>query len=97
MKHFAPVPVESLEFLAEEGRLKADFEFEFFIDQKTEQKIDRFTRLEVFDRTEEEVSEIEEIFFSFPHMLKPGEYYFDVVMRILPNIAKVRKIFAIKV
>lgn len=90
------VPVASLEFIAEEGRLRAHFEFEFFIDQKKGLNKDHFTREETFDGTEDKVSEVEEILFSFPYEIKPGEYYFDVVMRVKPDIAKVRKIFTIR-
>lgn len=91
------IPVASLEFKGEEGLLKAEFEFEFFIYKKKGLKMDRFTQIKSFERPEDEVLKLEEIIFTFPYDLKPGKYYFDVVMGVKPDIARARKIFEIKI
>jgi GWxTD domain-containing protein len=91
------IPVESLSFGSSENKLKAEFDFEFFIyDRKgTEKK--HFERQKTYETTEEEVLEMDEIILTFPYDLVPGNYYFDVVAIIKPKIGKVRKIFKIKV
>lgn len=91
------IPVASLEFEEEEGSLKADFEFEFFIYKKKGSRIDRFTQVKSFEMPEDEVLELEEIIFTFPYDLNPGKYYFDVVIIVKPSMAKAREIFEIKV
>jgi len=91
------IPVASLEFKEEEGSLKAEFEFEFFIYKKKGLKMDRFTQIKSFERPEDEILELEDIIFTFPYDLKPGKYYFDVVMGVKPDIARARKIFEIKI
>jgi GWxTD domain-containing protein len=94
---FVAIPVESLSFEAEANRLKADFTFEFFIYSKKSPEKDRFTRQKSFETTEEEALELEKVVLTFPYDLKPGEYYFDVVVIVKPKIGKVRKIFRIKI
>jgi len=91
------IPVDSLEFMEEHGSLKAEFEFEFFIYKKKGLRIDMFTKIESFERLEDEILEMEDIIFTFPYDLKPGKYYFDVVIRVKPDIARARKIFEIKI
>jgi len=91
------IPVASLEFKEEEGSLKAEFEFEFFIYKKKGLKMDRFTQIKSFERSEDEILELEEIIFTFPYDLEPGKYYFDVAMDVKPSLARARKIFGIKI
>ena len=91
------IPVASLEFKEEEGSLKAEFEFKFFIYKKKGLRIDRFTKIKSFERPEDEILELEEVIFAFPYDLKPGKYYFDVVIDINPDITRARKIFEIKI
>ena len=91
------IPVESLSFEAEANKLKADFTFEFFIYSKKRPEKERFSRKKSFEITEEEALEQEQIVMTFPYDLKPGEYYFDVVVIVKQKIGKVRKIFKIKV
>jgi GWxTD domain-containing protein len=91
------IPIESLSFEADENRLKADFNFEFFIYSRKKPEKYRFTQQKSYETTEEKALEMEQIVFSFPYDLKPGDYYFDVVVVVEPRIGKVRKIFRIKV
>lgn len=93
---FASIPTKSLEFKAENGKLKADFEFEFFIYERKGPKKDSFIINKYFETSEKEIMELEEITFTFPYELDPGEYYFDVVVSIKPDISKIRKLFKIK-
>jgi len=91
------IPIESLSFESAESKLKAEFDFEFFIYERRGTESIRFKRQKTFETTEEEVLDLEEIILTFPYDLMPGEYYFDVVVMVKPKIGKVRKIFKIKV
>ena len=90
------IPVSSLSFRAEDGLLKADFEFKFFINEKGGLKKDEFTQIGSFEKPEDEVLQLEEIIFNFTYDLKPGKYYFDVLIIGKEGIGKARKIFEIK-
>ena len=90
------IPVSSLLFREEDGLLKADFEFKFFINEKRGLKRDEFTQIRSFEKPEDEVLQLEEIIFNFPYDLKPGKYYFDVIIIGKEGIGKARKIFEIK-
>ncbi len=91
------IPVKSLEFLAEKGMLKADFEFEFHVYSKDGTKSDRFEREESFSEPEDAVLEMKNLVFHFPYDLKPGKYYVDVIILEKGSRGKARKIFNIKV
>lgn len=93
---YISIPVEALEFRGEQSFLKADFGFEFFVYEKKGTKKDRFKRQESFEMTEDEVMKLDEIIFVFPYELSPGQYYFDLIVVIEPNVRKIRKIFLIK-
>ena len=90
------VPVSSLTFREEDGLLKAEFEFKFFIYEKRGLKKDRFTQIRSFEMPEEEVLKLEDVVFNFSYDLKPGKYYFDVLIIGTEGIGKARKIFEIK-
>lgn len=91
------IPITSLLFKEENGVLKADFKFEFFIYKKNGLKKDVFTRDRSFEKSEEEAIELKEIKFAFSYDLEPGKYLFDVIILIEPNIGKVRKIFKVEI
>lgn len=91
------IPTESLSFESAENKLKADFDFEFFIYERRGSENVRFKRQKTFETTEEEMLGLDEIILTFPYDLKSGEYYIDVVVIVTPKIGKVRKIFKIKV
>jgi GWxTD domain-containing protein len=91
------IPVKSLTFIEEDGLLKADFEFDFYIYDKDGIKKEKFKEIKSFGMPEEEVLKLKYIVFSFPHSLKPGEYYIDVIIAGKGIISKTRKIFEIKV
>lgn len=89
--------VKSVEFFAEEGLLKADFDFEFHVYEKDGLKSDRFKREKSFAEPENSVLEMKNIVFRFPYDLNPGKYYIDVVIIEKDSMNKARKIFEIKV
>ncbi len=91
------IPVSSLTFKGEEGLLKAEFEFEFYIYKKNSSEKYEFKRSRIFERTEGEVLEMKEILFTFPYEIEPGVYYFDVVIIGKGDIGKSRKIFRISI
>ena len=90
-------PVKGINFLEEGGLLKADFEFEFHINDKTGAWKDKFVESRSFAETEDKLLETKEIVFVFSYDLKPGKYYFDVIVRGDESIGKTRKIFDIKI
>lgn len=91
------IPVTSLTFKEEEGMLKADFEFEFFIYNRLDSKKEIIREVRQFEKTEEEVLRMKNITFTFPLNLDPGKYYLDVVLIVKPDIGKARKIVKIKI
>jgi len=91
------LPVKKLTFLEEDGLLKADFEFEFHIYEKEGVWKDRFKEVKSFAKSEDDVLEMEKITFSFPYEIKPGKYYFDVIIRGKGGLGKTRKIFEIRI
>jgi len=90
------IAVDALTFLDEEGLLKADFQFDFFIYEKEGTEKHKLSRSAHFEKPEDEVLRLEDIVFTFPFDFKPGEYYFDVTI-ISKAIPKTRKIFEINV
>lgn len=92
------IPVKGIAFVEEEGLLKAEFEFQFFVyadKKKTQKKTFRETRH--FEATDQELLDMKNINFTFSFGLKPGKYFFDVLIIGKPDIGKTRKIFKIKV
>ncbi|UCE20734.1 MAG: GWxTD domain-containing protein [Candidatus Aminicenantes bacterium] len=89
--------VKSLEFIAEEGLLKADFSFDFHVYEKEGTKSDRFKREESFAEPEDNVLEMKNIVFRFPYNLNPGKYYVDVIIIEKGSMNKARKIYDVKV
>jgi len=90
------IPVSFLSFREEDGLLKAEFEFKFFIYEKGGLKEDRFTQIRSFEMPEDEVLKLEDVVFNFSYDLKPGKYYLDVLIIGTECIGKTRKIFEIK-
>jgi GWxTD domain-containing protein len=92
------IPVKGLAFLEQEGRLKAEFEFQFFVyaDKKGSQK-KTFNEKRQIESTEKELLDMEEIHFTFSFDLKPGKYFMDVLIIGKPDIGRTRKIFNIKI
>jgi GWxTD domain-containing protein len=91
------IPAKAITFIEEEGKLKADFEFEFHIYEKGSSKQEKTKESRSFEKPEEEVLKLENIIFNFPLNLKPGKYYVDVVIIGKKEIGKTRKIFEVKI
>jgi len=92
------IPVKGVAFVEQEGLLKAEFEFQFFVyeDKKGAEK-KTFNEKRYFESTEKELMDLEEIHFAFSLDLKPGKYFFDVLIIGKPDIGRTRKIFNIKI
>jgi len=90
------IPVESLEYVDEGGKLSVEFEFQFYIYAKNGLKKDQFKQEKEIRLSEGEILEMENVTLRFPYDLPPGEYTFDVVVWVKPDIAKIRKYFKIK-
>jgi len=91
------ISVKNVNFLAEEGMLKADLDFDFHIYQKDGVWKERFRESRSFAKPEDEVLKMGEMVFSFVHELKPGRYYLDIIIFGKGSLGKTRKIFEIKV
>ncbi len=90
------LPINALTFRDEEGLLKADFQFDFFVYEKEGTEKKKFSRSFQFEEPENKVLEMKNINFRFSYEIEPGEYYFDVTI-ISKAIPKTRKIFEITV
>lgn len=91
------IPVKAFNFKEEEGLLKADLEFEFYVYEKGTQNKQKSHEARSFEKSEGEVIKMKHIVFSFPCELVSGTYYFDVIIIGRGTINKTRKIFEIKV
>jgi len=91
------LPIDSLTFKEEEGILKADFEFKFYIYEKEGLWNDKFQETRHFKMPEEEILQLKKLDFIFPYELDRGHYYFDLVV-VGGSLAagKSRKIFKIR-
>ncbi len=91
------IPTEALVFKEEENLLNLDLDFSFVIYEENTAMKEEIQHSEHFEKTEEEILNIEEVTFAIPKELKPGKYYVDVILTVKPDVGKVRKIFNIKV
>ena len=91
------IPIKAFNFREEEGLLKADLEFDFFIYPKGGQTKEKRHETKSLVLTEQEALQRKDIEFTFPFELKPGVYYFDVIIFGKGAIQKTRKIFEVKV
>lgn len=90
------LPVTSLVFKAERGRLIADFNFELLLQnlQTLQQRI--FTGTRRFDKPEEEVRLLKYIDFVFPLPLEDGAFRLQVTVGVSPTEVKTSKTFSLK-
>ncbi len=92
------IPVKGISFVQEEGLLKAEFEFQFYVyEDKEGAQRQTFKESRDFQSTEKELLDNEEINFSFSFDLNPGKYFFDILIIGKPDIGRTRKIFKIKI
>jgi hypothetical protein len=91
------LPVEGISFREEEGKLKVDFEFEFFIYKEEGARKEKTQRTKSFETTEQDLLQMKELVFSFSIDLEPGKHIIDVIIRGDEGTGKTRKIFEIKV
>lgn len=91
------VPVKAISLLDEAGSLTADFSFEFYLYQQNGTKIDQFQEQRQLRITEEELVELDELRFAFPYELEKNSYYVDIIVTVLPDGKKIRKIFEFKI
>ena len=90
------IPAETVTFISEDDRLKANFDFEFYFYRKKSTDKYSFVESRLFEKSEDETVRLKDIDFrfSFPD-LSPGKYYVDVVVIGGSDIGKARKIFEI--
>ncbi len=90
------IPLSSLILKEEEGLLKEEFEFDFWIYSRKGMKLDEFHDAESFAKSKEEVLLLKNVIFAFPYSLKPGSYYVEVVVFGKSSKNKAKKTFKIK-
>jgi GWxTD domain-containing protein len=90
------IPTEALVFEEEEDLLKLDLRLEIYIYDEEMGNKERMEHTEHFETTEEDILTREEVIFAIPKDLEPGKYLVDVIITVMPDIGKVRKIFDIK-
>lgn len=91
------IPVKFLSFKEEEGVLKAEFDFEFYIYGERGTKKEYAKESRTFKVKEEELLQMKEIFFTFLWKLREGRNYIDIIVIGKDGIGKARKIFEIKI
>jgi GWxTD domain-containing protein len=94
-KFLVTVPLEGFSFKAEDGELRADFEFIFTIYRKSGGIFDEFRAAREFSVSEEEIVKLDELRFTFDYDLAAGSYYVDVTVDVEPDVGKTRKIFPV--
>jgi GWxTD domain-containing protein len=90
------IPARKLNFKEEEGLLKADFDFEFYLYKPGGAKKEKFTASRSFAGKPEELEKSKAVFFSFPYELPPGKTYVDIILVGRGGLGKSRKIFTLK-
>jgi len=91
------IPADSVTFVSEGERLKAEFDFLFVFHKKKSPESLRIEESRLFNETEDVTVGLKniEMIFTFPD-LKAGKYYLDVVVTSKDDIGgKARKIFDI--
>jgi len=88
-------PIKRLSFRDEQGLLKAEFEFEFFIYQPGAAQKRIFKESRTFAGRPEDLEKTKDISFIVPYDLGPGKNYVDVIVTG-KDIGKTRKIFLVK-
>ncbi len=90
------LPLKSLTFKEEGGVLKTDWQFFFYLYEKKGGRSDRFEEARHLEKTDDDLTGLREISFSFPYELKPGSYFLDVKFMEKGGLIKGRKIFEVK-
>ena len=90
------IPLEGLEFSEEDGKLIADFDFTFHINEEDRGKLEELKDSHTFSMTEDELLKMKQLELSFAYDLPPGKYSIDVIIFGKPGLGKARKIFEIK-
>lgn len=91
------IPVKKLNFKEEDGLLKADFDFEFYIYKEGGAQKEKFTESRLFQGKQDEIEKSKEIAFTFRHELPAGKNYVDVIINGKEANGKSRKIFDFKI
>ncbi len=93
------IPAKALIFREnDEGKLQVDLNFTFYIyeDEGVSKKV--FQDKKSVITTDGELTEMKTVTLKFPHTLKPGTNYVDVIIQgPTPTSSKIRRIFEIKV
>lgn len=89
------LPIKRLNLRDDQGLLKAEFEFEFFIYQPGAVQKQIFKESRTFAGRPEDLGKTKDISFVVPYDLGPGKNYVDVIVTGT-DIGKTRKIFLVK-
>jgi hypothetical protein len=91
------IPVKKLNFKEEDGLLRADFDFDFYIYKEGGAQKEKFTESRLFQGKQDAIEKSKEIAFTFRHELPAGKNYVDVIINGKEANGKSRKIFDFKI
>jgi GWxTD domain-containing protein len=91
------IPIKKMNFKEEEGALKADFDFEFYIYKDSGAQKEKFAESRHFEGKQADLEKTKVIAFTFRRELPPGKSYVDVTVNGKEMNGKSRKIFDFKI
>ncbi len=89
------IPIKSLDFKEEKGRLSVGFTIDLLIYEPGRTK-ERWTEDRTFSGTPEEVQALTNLTFEWAYDLPPGKSYMDVILIRDGGLSKARRIFMVK-
>lgn len=90
------IPVKPLSFSGEDGKLRANFDFKFYVYARNGAKKKEFAESRLFEAGENDLIERENISFAFGLDLEPGKSYIDIILESPDAGIKARRIFTVK-
>jgi GWxTD domain-containing protein len=91
------IPADAVSFRDEDGTLRADFDFAFYLYLDEGVRQETFTASRTFTTTDAELAGLKDIPFAFERRLPPGTHFVDVLIKAAGGEGRVRRIFKVKV
>jgi len=90
------IPADAVSFRDEDGKLRVDFDFVFYLYLDEGARQETFAESRTFTTTEAELVGLKDIPFAFDRRLPPGTHFVDVVIKAAGGEGRVRRIFKVK-
>jgi len=91
------VPADAVSFRDEDGKLRVDFDFVFYLYLDEGARQETFTESRTFTTTDAELLNLQTIPFVFDRRLPPGTHFVDIIIKAAGGEGRVRRIFKVKV